>query len=291
MITQAETLRVLHDAPSFSTPLTDRTPFIGVSGGKGGVGKSTIAANLAVTLARGIRRGVAPKVLLVDCDLGLASLDAILNLPPRRNSSNVVLQNACAADLVVRGPGGTDVLLAPRGVERMAQMAPEDRSNLLYQMREAACRRDICILDLPAGIHPDGLAFAHMTDLLLVVATPEPASLADAYAVVKLARDRAPMTQLALVLNEVSGPLEARQISERFLAVARRFLAYPVANFGWIPRDPAVQRATQARKPVVLADPSSASAASIRVLASRVLATVDSLKTSRSRGASFHDEM
>jgi flagellar biosynthesis protein FlhG len=279
MTTQAEALRA---APA----LFGAAPFlVGVTGGKGGIGKSTVAANLAVSLARGAGRGVAPRVLLVDCDFGLASLDALLALPRGRHLGDVLDGRARAADAIVAGPGGIEVLASPRGVERFAQLGIDARATPLPRLRELGAQRDVTIPDLPAGIHADGLALSHAVDLSLVIATPDPASLADAYAVVKLARDRSPRTPLGLLVNEAAGPVEARQLSERFLAVVKRFLGHSLEPFGWIPRDPAVSRATAARRPVVLAEPTSPAAASFRLLAARVAGRRTETRRARSSGA------
>jgi flagellar biosynthesis protein FlhG len=155
-------------------------------------------------------------------------------------------------------------------VARFADLGLPGRRRLLAHLRAASRGHDLAILDLPAGIHPDVLHFSDPLDLALVVATPDAASLADAYAVVKLQSSRAPRSALGLVVNGASGPTQARQLTERFAAVVRRFLGATIAPFGWIPRDAAVGRAVAARRPVVLAEPSSHAAAALRALATRV---------------------
>lgn len=278
--TQADALLQRLNAPATDRSAWDSsTPVVAVTGGKGGIGKSTIAANLAIATARGGRRPVAPRVLLVDCDFGLASLDAILDLPRRRTVAAALEGNVRIEDLLIAGPSGIDVMLAPRGLERYAQLDAQKRAMVLSVVRKAARGHDLAVLDLPAGIHADGLTLAHAADLQLVVATPDPASVADAYAVVKIARDRSPGSRLGFAINEAPGPVEARQLSERFAAVVRRFLGIEIEYFGWIPRDAAVQRATANRRPVVLAEPASPAAASLRLLAGRVMNALDRMGT------------
>lgn len=273
--TQAEDLRAPHRGLSSHG-------LVAVTGGKGGVGKSTVAVNLAVALGRGVRDGVAPRVLLVDCDLGLASLDALLTLPRTGDLGDALASSTPVSRLVVRGPGGIEVLAAPRGIERFADLSLVERREAVRLVCEAAHDRDTTILDLPAGIHPDGLAFAESAPFVLVVTTPDPAALADAYAVVKITRDRHPAATVGLLVNQVSGPSEGRQVQERLRAVAARFLGVAVEPFGWIPRDAAVTRATAARRPVVVAEPASAAAAAFRALAGRVSETLDTLCAARS---------
>lgn len=285
MTFQAHTLEMLSRGLA-TLDLAPRTPFIGITGGKGGIGKSTIAANLALSLARGVQRGIAPRVLLVDCDFGLSSLDAILNFPRSRNIRDAMEQGAPLENFILRAPGGAEVLLAPRGIEKFASLSTSDRASLISQIRECARTRDITILDLPAGIHADGLALAHSTDFLIVVVTPDPASLADAYAVVKIARRHSPGTRIGLLVNEASGPVEARQLASRFLAVVQRFLGASIESLGWIPRDSAVTRSTLARKPVVTLEPAAPAAAAIRVLAGRIASMVKEFQDSAAADSS-----
>ncbi|MBL8692518.1 MAG: P-loop NTPase [Planctomycetes bacterium] len=279
--TQARTLAELAGVPEFANPrpLRARAPIVAVTGGKGGVGKSTIASNLAIAIANAVGRRLAPKVLLVDLDLGLASLDAILGLPRGRHLGDALEQRADFDSTIVRGPGGIEVLPAPRGFAQFAALEPAQRDHLLHHLRRLCRARDAAILDLPAGIHPDGLAFTQAADFTLVVATPEPASLADAYAVVKLALERSPLARIGFVVNGPAGPVEARQLAERFAAVVQRFLGRPVESLGWIPRDPAIGRAIAARRPVFLSETTSASAAAFRLLAARVDAVLADLRS------------
>ncbi|HKE01400.1 MAG TPA: P-loop NTPase [Planctomycetota bacterium] len=263
-VTQADALRRVAAPPAL---------LVAVTGGKGGVGKSTVAANLAVAAATAPGRGLARQVVLVDLDLGLASLDAILGFARRRHLGEVIEKTSDVRSVVVRGPGGVEILPAPRGVRRFAALDADERRRVIEAIRDASRGRDLAVLDLPAGIHPDGLAFTDEVDLAIVVATPEAASLADAYAVTKLALEARPDRRLGFVLNEAAGPIEARRLIERFIAVVRRFLRGDIAPLGWIPRDAAVTRATAARRPVVVAEPSSAAAGAFRLLASRVLAS------------------
>lgn len=280
MTSQAITLEMLSRRLAETTG-AHAPPFIGITGGKGGIGKSTIAANLAIALARGVGRGVAPKVLLVDCDFGLSSLDAIFNFPRHRNLSHAMEGRAQVDQLIVKAPGGAEVLLAPRGIERFATLSSEDRASVISQIRRCSQTRDITILDLPAGIHADGLALAHCADLLIIVVTPDPASLADAYAVLKIAKNNAPGARFGLLVNEAEGPVEARQLAQRFSAVVERFLGTSVESLGWIPRDAAVARATIARKPIVVSEPGAPAAAAIRVLAGRVTSLLEKMSNER----------
>ncbi|MBI3820848.1 MAG: P-loop NTPase [Planctomycetes bacterium] len=282
MTTQADSLQLLAAAPARRAG----APLIGVTGGKGGIGKSTIAANLAIALARGVRRGVAPDVLLVDCDLGLSSLDAILNFPRRRNISDAMDRRLPMRQCILRAQGGVNVLLAPRGIERFASLDTAERASLILQLNECSRARDVTILDLPAGIHADGLALAHSADYLIVVVTPDPASLADAYAVIKIAKERAAGTRIGLLVNQAPGPVAARQLTDRFAAIAKRFLEKEIEPLGWVPRDPAVSRATLARNPVVLSEPGSPAAAAIRVFAGRVSGVLETLRRERDADSS-----
>ena len=156
------------------------TPFVLVTGGKGGVGKTTVAANLGVEMA-----GAGKRVLIVDLDLGLANLNVLLGLDAPRTIEDALSGIAEAADCVVEGPGGVHVLAASSGTERMGRLTEDHRERIVELIAQVAADYDVVIGDSAAGIGPDVMDFASIADRVLVVTTPELAALTDAYGLIK----------------------------------------------------------------------------------------------------------
>ena len=245
-------------------------PFVLVTGGKGGVGKSTLAANLSVQLARS---GV--ETLLVDLDLGLANLDVLLRLERRADVEDLLSGARALEDCVVRGPAGLSVLPASSGAYELARAGEDRRRVLLSELARAAGSYEIVVGDTAAGIGEDVLAFAAAADRVLLVTNPEPAAMTDAYGVLKAldAWSRAEGLEVAtpeLVVNLAAGAEEARGVAQRLRTVAERFLARSPHLIGWLPRSRAVQAAALEQRPFVLADPASNASQRLAALAERL---------------------
>jgi len=262
-------------------------PFALLTGGKGGVGKSTLCANLGVELARaGLR------VLLVDLDLGLANLNVVLRLAPEHTLEDFLAGRRALADCVATGPAGVAVLPAGSGTWDMGRPDHARRARLLAGLAEVAAGYDLVIGDSAAGIGPDVLAFATVADLVLVATTPDPAALTDAFGLVKAldawsrAHDREVPTP-ELVLNLVQGADEADSLAARLRTICERFLSRSPRLAGWLPRSREVAAATRAQRAFVLDGPpdarASLAARSLRRLAGRVegLVTASSARAGR----------
>jgi flagellar biosynthesis protein FlhG len=242
-------------------------PFVLVTGGKGGVGKSTLAANLGVALASS---GV--ETLLIDLDLGLANLDVILGLERRAEPLDLFTGRRTFEDCVVQGPGGLAVLPASSGVYELAHAGPERRRVLLEEVARAAESYEIVLGDTAAGIGEDVLAFAAAADRVIVVTTPDPAAMTDAYAVLKAldawSRDAGlEVGTPELVVNCAAGVEEARRVAGRLRTVSERFLARSPRFQGWLPRSRSVLAAAHAQRPFVLTEPASLVAKRVFALA------------------------
>ena len=218
-------------------------PFVLFTGGKGGVGKTACAANLGVHMAREGKR-----VLLVDLDLGLANLNVLLRLTPQRNLEDALAGAASLAECVVRGPEGVHVLPAGSGTGAMARENEDRRGRLLAGLAELAEDYDYVIADSAAGIGPDVLTFAACADLVLIVTTPEPTALTDAYGLVKALDAHALEGDVEvptpdLFINLVDGIDEARDTARKLRLVCERFLARSPRMAGWLPRSRVVRAA------------------------------------------------
>src|SRR5688572_29466307 len=226
---------------------------IAVTSGKGGVGKSNVAVNLAITLS-----AAGKKVVLLDADLGLANADVLCNLDLPSNLSHVISRKKVLRDVMVKAPGGFSLIGGGSGLARLADLGPGDRQRLVNALAELEEQTDIILIDTGAGISPNVLSFTRAADHVLVVTTPEPTAIADAYAVVKvLHRDsNNPATQAAqrtmfdgaerrisLLVNQVRSAAEARVVHERIAKVARQFLGVSVYDAGHLLADECVSAA------------------------------------------------
>lgn len=233
--------------PSLRLPV----PFVLVTGGKGGVGKSTLAANLALSLTREGRR-----VLLVDLDLGLGDLETMLTLSPGP-SLEEGLAGAGLETCLRHGPAGLDVLPATNGSEDLARGDALMRARLLEALVPVAARYEMVIGDSAAGIGPDVLAFACVADRVLVTTTPEVAALTDAYGLIKAldhygARTGADVPTPELVVNQARDVAEADSIARKLRSVCERFLCRSPRQAGWLPRSAAIARSAVSGRPFAL---------------------------------------
>lgn len=250
-------------------------PFVLITGGKGGVGKTTLAANLAVELARSGRR-----VLLVDLDLGLGNLHVALRLSPRADLEDALARRQPLEECVLEGPCGLHLLPAGSGNPAMAEGDDARRVALRGALAELGTRYELVLGDSAAGIGPDVLAFATCADHVLAVTTPDPAALTDAYGLVKavdaFAREAGQeLPTPELVLNLVSGVDEATRLHAVLAGVCQQFLARVPRLAGWLPRSSAVQASVLEQRPFVLAQRRSLETGNLRRLAQHVARRFD----------------
>jgi flagellar biosynthesis protein FlhG len=225
---------------------------LAVTSGKGGVGKTFVSANLAAALARAGR-----KVLVLDADLGLANLDVVLNLFPKITLHDVFTGKATLADAILPAPCGFSVLLAGSGMVEYSRMTPEVRDQLQKVIDEVTPKFDHVLLDTGAGISDVVLYTVSLAGEVLVVATPEPTSLTDAYATIKVLATTQGRRRLGLLVNQTRKPGEGRQVRQQLQQVVDRYvnpqLDSPVRLdlVGEVPVDPAVRDAVLRRQLVL----------------------------------------
>ena len=241
---------------------------IAVTSGKGGVGKTNLSVNLAICFAQKGR-----KVLIIDGDVGLANVDILLDETPTRTLGDLLNADGPVnvEDVLVHSPFGVSVLPGTSGLADMSELSPEDRLRIMETLEPLGDIYDTVIVDTAAGIGSNARFFAGAAQEVLVVATPEPTSLADAYAMIKVLNTRCRIDRIALVLNQVANEAEAREVYQRLYQLTNRFLPVVLTLAGYIPNDPHVREAVMQQQPVAVAYPSSPGTQGIQRLTDNLL--------------------
>ncbi len=261
----------IEEKAASSLPLKPLGKVVAVTSGKGGVGKTFVSANLAAALAK---RG--QKVLVLDADLGLANLDVVLNLYPKVTLHDVFTGKAKLEDAIVRAPGGFSVLLAGSGMVEYSRLTPNVRNDFLHIMAGLVPHYDIVLLDTGAGISDVVLFAVSMASEVLVVATPEPTSLTDAYATIKVLVGQQKRKIIRMVINQTARMGDGRAITTQLQQVLDRFvIAAPedkvkLIHMGDIPADPSVRQAVMRRQLLIQTIPGCPAALAISQLAGKI---------------------
>lgn len=252
------------------TPPLPAACVVAVTSGKGGVGKSSIALNVSIALQRAGKR-----VCLADANFGLANIDLLCGLNGYWNLTHVVSGARSLADVLLQGPEGVRVASGASAVAELADRPFEVQRDVVGELSELETEHDFLVIDTGTGIHQHTRPFVAAADLAVIVTTPEPTAIADAYATVKTFSTNPPRTVLAVV-NQASSSEQAEAILERLQQTARLFLHTEVVPGGWIPADPQVASAVVHRTPLLLHSPRSSAAQAVERLAQRIRSTADS---------------
>jgi len=247
-----------------------RTRTLVIASGKGGVGKSNLAANLAVALGE-----CGARVLLMDADLAQASLDLLLGLHPRFDLQHVLRGEKALEDILVEGPRGVTLVPAASGQPDLAEIDDYRRECLLRGLGNLDRDADLILIDTAAGVSRQVTSFCMVADEVLVVTTPEMPAFSDAYGLIKLLHQQGLSHAPRLIVNMAGTSEEADETAQRIRVVARRFLSLEIESLGYVPFDPAIGRAVRTQEPVVTAFPHSPAAIAYRALAERLWEPID----------------
>jgi flagellar biosynthesis protein FlhG len=260
---------------ALEVPLKPLGKVVAVTSGKGGVGKTFVSANLAAALAK---RGL--RVLVLDADLGLANLDVVLNLYPKVTLHDVFQGKAKLEEAIVRAPGGFSVLLAGSGMVEYSRLTPEVRNEFLHIMSGLVPNFDIVLLDTGAGISDVVLFAVSLASEVIVVATPEPTSLTDAYATIKVLVGQQKRQVIRMIINQTARLGDGRAITVQLQQVLDRFVTtepgrpIKLVHMGDIPADTAVRQAIMRRQLLVQSAPGCPASLAITQLAQKIQETV-----------------
>jgi flagellar biosynthesis protein FlhG len=234
--------------------------------GKGGVGKTHIVVNLAYALQQ-----LGARVMILDADLGLANVDVLLGLAPQFNLQHVLEGKKTLSDILVQGPAGMTILPASTGVCEVAQISEAQRFHLLDALDELHHDFDYLLVDTGAGISNNVIYFNLAAQDIVIVVTPEPTSLTDAYALMKVLANQYAEKRFKVVMNAVADDVEAKESFRRLSMVTERFLNVSLDYVGAIPHDNAFSWAVRQQKPLLELYPSTASAGCFYQLARHML--------------------
>ncbi len=248
---------------------------IAVTSGKGGVGKTNVAVNLSLQLCRqGYRVG------LLDADLGLANVDVALGISPRHTLQHVLFQGVPLSEAVMKGPLGLMVIPGASGSREMADLNQDLLINLISDWKNFTADLDFLLVDTAAGISSSVTTFIHTCDEVIVVCTPDPFSITDAYSMIKIIGQ----SSLYLVINRSHDRKKSRSVAERMIRTTREYLDIELECLGTIPEDPRVSRAINRRSPLVLEYPNSGASRALGEISESLLKDKEETEDKNSGG-------
>lgn len=233
---------------------------LAVTSGKGGVGKTSVAVNLAIACAR-----LGQRVTLVDFDLGLANVDVMMGIQPVHNLSHVVMGKRRVREVTVVAEG-IRIVPGAAGLWELANLGESARDELIRSLQTLEQDADLLIIDTGAGISRTVVRAAAAADEVLLLSTPEPTSIMDAYATVKMISHEPGHGRIRVIVNMAEGREEAERVSRTLADVSRQFLSVPVDRLGYIPRDEHVSRAVRERRPFEVLFPQCEASVAVRGL-------------------------
>lgn len=241
------------------------TRVIAVTSGKGGVGKTNLSVNLGLTLAR-----MQKRVFLFDADLGLANVDVLLGLTPAHTLYDVLYRGKRLEEIMVSAPFDMRIIPGGAGIQELANLDSSQRARLI-DMLSYLRNAEFLLIDTGAGISRNVLGFVAAAREVILVVTPEPTSLTDAYSLIKILARYKIHNEITLVVNRATSEREAGEAAAKLQLVCRKFLKFGVRHIGSIAEDPVVVRAVKTQEPFVLTEPHSPAAREVQSIARYLL--------------------
>ena len=266
MTDQAETLREMMRTRGESTKDEKKTRIITVASGKGGVGKTNISTNLALAYAH-----MGKKVVLMDADLGLANVNVVLGIIPKYNLYHLIRRQKSMKEIIMNTSYGIQIVAGASGFAKIANLSEEERHAFIDEL-SALSDADVLIIDTSAGVSNNVLSFVAAADDAIIVTTPEPTAITDAYGIIKIIATEIDNLNLSLklIVNRVKSVTEGKKVSERVINIASQFLNLKVDYLGYVYDDNSVQQAILKQKPFVALDPKGKASICIKQLAGRL---------------------
>lgn len=268
---QAEQLRILartikHQVESEIKGKDKKTRIIAVTSGKGGVGKTNFTINFALALM-----AYNQKVIVLDADLGLANIDVVLGVAPKYNLYHVLKGEKSIKEVVATGPQGLQLIAGGSGIQELANLRRWQVEQFIGKLDELEGLADILIIDTAAGLSRNVMSFVLAADEVIVITTPEPTAITDAYGLVKAMNTKKKHGVVHLVVNKVENAQEADLTANKLSLVAEKFLKLDICSLGFILDDPAVSKAVKNQEPFLLKYPKSSAATCIQKLAAQLM--------------------
>jgi len=239
---------------------------IPVASGKGGVGKTNIATNLALSYA-----SMGKSVILMDADLGLANVNVVLGLIPKYNLYHVIRKQKRMSEILMDTDYGIRIVAGASGFAKIANLDDEERQVFIEELHELS-NADVVIIDAGAGVSNNVISFVGAADEAIIVTTPEPTAITDAYGIIKIIATEIDNLNLGikLIVNRVKSVTEGKKVAERVISIAGQFLNLKIDYLGYVYEDQSVQSAILKQKPFLVMDPKSKASICVQQITSRL---------------------